>query len=107
MMIYFPDVMPEIQDLMEEITSALNFDENIENDVSLEVHLICLSRLIASTIRKRLGSFSRKNRLYFAFREIGRAVRTIFLLSYISDPAMRSLIQGGINKSEGFNLFTQ
>ncbi len=37
-----------------------------------------------STILRRLSSYSRKNKLYFAFRELGRAVRTIFLLQYIS-----------------------
>ncbi|MBH8605906.1 Tn3 family transposase, partial [Thermoactinomyces sp. CICC 10522] len=33
----------------------------------------------------RLSNDSRKNRLYKAFRELGRVVRTVFLLEYISD----------------------
>jgi TnpA family transposase len=32
----------------------------------------------------RLATYSRKNRLYFAFRELGRAIRTDFLLRYLS-----------------------
>ena len=38
-----------------------------------------------STILRRLATYSRKNKLYFAFRELGRVVRTIFLLQYVSD----------------------
>jgi TnpA family transposase len=35
-------------------------------------------RITASTILRRLGHDSRKNRLYQAFRELGRMVRTVF-----------------------------
>jgi TnpA family transposase len=38
---------------------------------------------------RKLGTASRKNKLYFAFRELGRVVRTMFLLEYISDDALR------------------
>jgi Tn3 transposase DDE domain len=34
---------------------------------------------------RKLTSYSRKNRLYQAFRELGCVIRTIFLLQYISD----------------------
>ena len=37
-------------------------------------------------ISRRLATYSRKNKLYFAFRELGRVVQTSFLLlDYISD----------------------
>lgn len=36
-----------------------------------------LGRITPSTILRRLGTYSRKNKLYFAFRELGRVVRTI------------------------------
>jgi hypothetical protein len=48
-----------------------------------------------------------KNKLYFAFRELGRVVRTAFLLGYISDVQLRRTIQTATNKSEAFNLFVQ
>lgn len=60
-----------------------------------------------STILRRLGTASRKNKLYFAFRELGRVVRTLFLLEYIGDADLRSIIQAAQNKCEGFNQFTQ
>jgi len=43
----------------------------------------------------------------FAFRELGRVVRTAFLLDYISDIALRQTIHAATNKSEAFNLFVQ
>jgi hypothetical protein len=52
-----------------------------------------------------LGSYSRKNRLYQAFRELGRAVRTIFLLEYISDRGLRREITACTNIVEGYNHF--
>jgi TnpA family transposase len=64
-------------------------------------------RISASTILRRLGTYSRKNRLYQAFCELGRVIRTGFLLRYISDQELRSLIQGATNKSEALNRFLQ
>lgn len=59
----------------------------------------------ASTVLRKLCSKSRKNKLYFAFRELGRVERTIFLLNYINDPEMRRMIQAATCKSEEFNQF--
>jgi TnpA family transposase len=66
-----------------------------------------LGRVVPSTILRRLGTYSRKNRLYVAFRELGRVVRTIFLLRYLSDPELRRIIHAATNKSEAFNKFAQ
>jgi TnpA family transposase len=62
-------------------------------------------KIKASTILRKLCSKSRKNKLYFAFRELGRVVRTIFLLNYINDPELRKMIQASTCKSEEFNEF--
>ncbi len=58
-----------------------------------------------STLLRRLGSASRKNKLYFAFRELGRVVRTMFLLRYISDPELRRTVHAETNKAEEFHQF--
>lgn len=54
---------------------------------------------------RRLGSASCKNKLYFSFRELGRAIRTMFLLRYISDPELRRTIHAETNKAEEFHQF--
>jgi len=64
-------------------------------------------RITASTLLRKLGTYSRKNRLYQAFRELGQVIRTIFLLKYINSAETRSLIQAATNKSESFNRFLQ
>jgi TnpA family transposase len=60
-----------------------------------------------SDILRRRNSSSRKNKLHFGFRELGRVVRTIFLLRYLSDAELRRTIQAATNKSERFNQFVQ
>jgi TnpA family transposase len=64
-------------------------------------------RITPSAILRRLATYSRKNKLYFAFRELGRVVRTIFLLRFLSDIDLRRTINAATNKSEAFNKFIQ
>lgn len=64
-------------------------------------------KITPSMILRRLGTYSRKNKLYFAFRELGRVVRTQFLLKYINDIELRRTIHAATNKSEEFNNFTK
>jgi len=55
----------------------------------------------------KLGNDSRKNRLYQAFHELGRVVRTVFLLQYLSDPQLRQQITNRTNKVEAYNGFAK
>ncbi len=59
------------------------------------------------TLLRRLDNRSRKNQIYQAFREVGRAVRTIVLLRYLSQPELREQIQKATNKAEAYNGFTK
>ncbi|MCT8356103.1 Tn3 family transposase, partial [Xanthomonas citri pv. anacardii] len=68
---------------------------------------IKLGKITASTILRRLGTYSRKNKVYWAFRELGKAVRTLFLLRYIDDVEVRKTIHAATNKSEEFNGFVK
>jgi TnpA family transposase len=62
--------------------------------------------ILPSTLLRKLSHYSRKNRLYQAFRELGRVVRTVFLLRYISEPQFARQITENTNKLESFNAFT-
>lgn len=64
-------------------------------------------KMTPSMILRRLGTYSRKNKLYFAFRELGRVVRTMFLLNYINDIELRRTIHAATNKCEEFNGFAK
>jgi len=64
-------------------------------------------KMLPSTILRKLGTDSRKSRLYQAFRELGRVVRTVFLLEYISNQPLREQIQASTNKAEAYNGFSK
>jgi TnpA family transposase len=63
-------------------------------------------KVLPSTLLRKLTNYSRKNKLYQAFRELGRVVRTVFLLEYIADPQLRRQITAATNKVEAFNGFS-
>ena len=81
--------------------------ENYLPDMLRVALSIKAGKIQASTILRKLGTKSRKNKLYQAFHELGSAIRTIFLLDYLSDEELRATIQAAINKCESFNRFTK
>ncbi|MEV6227532.1 Tn3 family transposase [Saccharopolyspora shandongensis] len=44
------------------------------------------------TLLRRLGKHSHENRLYRAFRELGRVIRTVTPLRFLSEPELRGQI---------------
>ena len=76
-------------------------------DLMRVVLSIRAGKVAASTLLRRLGNDSRKNRLYHAFRALGSAVRTLFLLQYISDQELREQITASTNKVEAYNGFSK
>jgi TnpA family transposase len=64
-------------------------------------------QLSSSLLLRRLRSGSRRNARYTAFREVGRVVRTVQLLKYLTDPAMRRRVTAATNKVEAFNGFSE
>jgi hypothetical protein len=63
-------------------------------------------RLSSTLLLRRLGTESRKNNVYKAFRELGRVIRTITLLRFISEPELREEITAATNKVEAYNAFS-
>lgn len=60
-------------------------------------------KISSSTLLRKLTNYSRKNRLYQAFQELGRIVRTNYLLEYISCHKLREAITQTTNKVEAYN----
>ena len=91
------------------------FSNTVDWDL-IETHLPDMLRVVlsikagkisASTILRKLGTNSRKNKLFKAFHALGSAVRTGFLMEYIHSAKLRATVQGATNKSESFNAFVQ
>ncbi len=64
-------------------------------------------KISSDMLLRKLGNYSRKNKLYQAFRELGRVIRTIFLLQFISDQKLRQQITAMTNKVEAYNGFSK
>lgn len=64
-------------------------------------------KLMPSTILRKLGTYSRQNSLYLAFRELGRVIRTVFLLNYLSNEELRRQIQSVTTRIEAYNGFSK
>ncbi len=77
--------------------------ENHWQDLMQIVLSIQAGKLLPSDLLRKLGHESRKNRLYQAFRELGRVIRTLFLLRYISDLPLRRQISETENKIEAYH----
>jgi TnpA family transposase len=81
---------------------ASEYDEMLRVALSIKT-----GRMLPSSILRRFGGAARSNRLARAVRELGRVIRTTFLLEYLDDLDLRETIQTAMNKSERFNQFTQ
>jgi TnpA family transposase len=102
-------VLEQIEHIWELFTDTIDW-------VLIKTHLpdmlrvalsISQGKVRSSTILRKLGTESRKNKLYAAFRELGRVVRTIFLLHFISDEELRRTINAATNIAEAWNGFVQ
>lgn len=68
---------------------------------------IYAGRISSATLLRKLGSSSRKNRLYFAAQELGNVIRTGFLLEWIGSRELRQEITANTNKIESYNGFAK
>lgn len=63
-------------------------------------------KISSSFLLRKLTNYSRQNRLYQALQELGRIIRTQFLLEYISNLKLREIITASTNKVEAYNAFS-
>ncbi|MEN3111847.1 Tn3 family transposase [Uliginosibacterium paludis] len=68
---------------------------------------IYTGKISSATLLRKLGSYSRKNRLYFAAQELGNVIRTGFLLEWIGSRELRQEITSNTNKIESYNGFAK
>jgi TnpA family transposase len=72
--------------------------------VVLSIHT---GKVLPSWLLQKLTTNSPKNKLYLAFRELGRVIRTIFLLKFVSNPVLRRETYSANNKIEAYNGFSR
>ena len=71
---------------------------------------VCLSihkgQVLPSWLLQKLRTDSPKNKLFQAFRELGRVVRALFLLEFASNPILRRQIRSATVKIEAYHSFS-
>lgn len=73
----------------------------------LQVVLSVKAGVVSSALLRKLGTYSRRNRLYQAFAQLGRVIRTGFLLEYLSSAQLREQITASTNKVEAYHRFAK
>jgi len=68
---------------------------------------IIKGRISPSFILRRLTSGTRKNKLFYAFQELGKVVRSAYLLKYLRKPKHRRSVNHATTVNERFNDFIQ
>ena len=76
------------------------------DDLMRVVLSVAAGKISSATLLRRLSTYSRRNNFYKAFREVGRVIRTIQLLRYLSDPQLRRRTTAATNKAESYNNFS-
>ena len=92
--IYYPIVKGSIDfDLIEQ-----HYDEILEITAALKY-----KKTTADSITRQFNATNYQSSLFKAFRELGRAQRSIFLCKYLSDENLRAEISAGLNITENWN----
>ena len=96
-------------------TIAPLLGKRIRTDVVRE-HWEDVMRLVASlktghvapsTMLRKLAAFERQNQVDIALQEIGKIERTLFMLDWLENPALRRRCHAGLNKGEQRHALAQ
>lgn len=72
-----------------------NWNDLLHLAVSLDQRVVAPSKIL-----KKLSASPKASQLSRALRDLGRLERTLFMIEWYSDPALRRRCQGGLNKGE-------
>jgi len=81
---------------------AENWNETLRLAASIKAGTVA-----PSVLMRRLAAYPKQNALAKTLREIGRLERTLFMLDWISDPALRRRTNAGLNKGEARNALAR
>lgn len=105
---YRPDRNTTYRHIDSLFTQVVNWEliERHWQDMMQVVLSIQAGKVLPSMLLQKHGVYGRKSTLYRAFSELGRVERTIFLLGYMTDTAMRQHIRAETTKVESYHHFT-
>ena len=106
---YWPERGMNLKNIGSWFTRYINWDliEEHWQDMMQVILSIHNGNLLPSWLLQKLNSHSPKNKLYLAFRELGRVIRTMFLLEYVSNTQLRREVRAATTKIEAYNYFSQ
>lgn len=106
---YRPDKSTQFKHIDRLFTDTINWEVIRENWQELMQAAISIKagRIASPTLLRKLSNEGRHNRLFAAARELGRVLRTAYLLKWISSKEMRQEITGTTNKIESYHAFTK
>ncbi|WP_232282494.1 Tn3 family transposase [Photobacterium damselae] len=104
---YRPDGNAKYEHIDKIFKKTINWEliETHWQDLMQVVLSIQAGKVLSSMLLRRLNGHNRRNKLYRAFRELGRVMRTLFLLRYISEEDLRHTIRAETTKVESYNNF--
>ncbi len=106
---YWPEKGMKLEKIGSWFTRYINWGliEEHWQDMMQVILSIHNGKLLPSWLLQKLNSHSPKNKLYLAFRELGRVMRTMFLLDYVSNTELRREVRAATTKIEAYNYFSQ
>jgi TnpA family transposase len=92
----------EIQDIKFKKINEKIIVENYHEILRL-VESIRSGKVKASLIMQKIGSYARDNNIAKGLKELGRILKTIYLLDFFTDEVLRKEVQQMLNKGESIN----
>jgi TnpA family transposase len=71
-------------------------------DLCKELGIVVWARIL-----RKFGSYPRQNGLALALGELGHIERTLFMLEWLQNPALRRRVKAGLNKAEAKNALAR
>lgn len=104
-----PDEGVRYQHIDKLFTEAVDWKliETCWQDLMQTALSIQAGRISSPLLLRRLSAGTKRNRLFLAAQELGRALRTVFLLKWISNLSMRQSVTSETNKIESYNGFAK
>ncbi len=84
--------------------------EHLENNWDDILRLVCTIKLgysKASTLFRRLNSYSKQHPLYKALKDLGRLYKTAYIYQYMDDELLRKTVSRSLSKIESSNNFAK